>query len=212
MIRDLLGGKRRYSEFLASPERITTNVLADRLRRLERAGLVHTVAYQQHPPRHEYHLTDSGRALLPAIRALAHWGADNIVGASDTTTASATFGLAPDSRTPRQAPPVSAESSADQGPLPNVIRTAASPLALTPAVSIDPHRFIGGNLFQATLLAGERHSHRRPGQDHRDTRSSPPPSWARASTAPWTTGAGFARISHSAAASVSTQPITSMSR
>ncbi len=97
MIRDLLGGKRRYSEFLASPERITTNILAERLRRLERAGLVRTVAYQQHPPRHEYHLTDSGRALVPALRALAHWGADNIVGASDTTTAFATFGLAPDS-------------------------------------------------------------------------------------------------------------------
>lgn len=93
VVRDLLSGKRRYGEFLTSPERITTSILANRLRRLEHAGLVRTVAYQRHPPRHEYHLTDTGRQLLPAIRALAHWGADNIVGAGDTATAFASFGI-----------------------------------------------------------------------------------------------------------------------
>jgi DNA-binding HxlR family transcriptional regulator len=40
VIRDLLSGKRTYSELLASPERIPTNILADRLKRLEGAGII----------------------------------------------------------------------------------------------------------------------------------------------------------------------------
>ena len=40
VVRDLLRGKRTYSELLASPERIPTNLLAERLERLERAGLM----------------------------------------------------------------------------------------------------------------------------------------------------------------------------
>jgi DNA-binding HxlR family transcriptional regulator len=87
VIRDMSAGKRRYGQFLASPERITTNILADRLRRLERAGLARTVNYHDRPPRREYLLTDAGRALLPAIRALARWGADNIVGTTDPAIA-----------------------------------------------------------------------------------------------------------------------------
>ncbi|MEU1994132.1 helix-turn-helix domain-containing protein [Nocardia gamkensis] len=87
VIRDMVAGKRRYGEFLASPERITTNILADRLRRLERAGLVRTVAYRDRPPRREYFLTDTGKQLEPAIRALARWGADSIAGVVDPATA-----------------------------------------------------------------------------------------------------------------------------
>ncbi len=47
VIRDLLTGKKRYSDFLASPEKIPTNILADRLRRLEREGLVPTFVSQR---------------------------------------------------------------------------------------------------------------------------------------------------------------------
>ena len=44
ILRDMLNGKRRFSQFLDSPERITTNVLTDRLSLMERAGLVQKAA------------------------------------------------------------------------------------------------------------------------------------------------------------------------
>jgi DNA-binding HxlR family transcriptional regulator len=74
LVRDLLRGKSRYSEFLASAEGIPTNILADRLRRLEREGLLTSTAYSEHPRRLEYHLTADGRELGRAVSALAKWG------------------------------------------------------------------------------------------------------------------------------------------
>jgi DNA-binding HxlR family transcriptional regulator len=75
VVRDLLlGGPRRYGDLLASGERIPTNILAERLRRLERHGLVERVPYSEHPPRVEYRLTGAGQALGPALDALAQWG------------------------------------------------------------------------------------------------------------------------------------------
>ena len=74
VIRDLLGGKKRYGELLASDEKIPTDTLADRLTRLERHGLVSRVPYSVHPPREEYVLTPEGRELGRAVGALADWG------------------------------------------------------------------------------------------------------------------------------------------
>jgi DNA-binding HxlR family transcriptional regulator len=80
LIRDLLRGKRRYGDFLASSEKIPTNILADRLRRLEREGLLRRVPYSEHPPRHEYALTAEGRELGGAVTALADWGTRHFPG------------------------------------------------------------------------------------------------------------------------------------
>jgi DNA-binding HxlR family transcriptional regulator len=80
IIRDLLGGKKRYGDFLASPEKIPTNILADRLKRLEREGLIGRVPYSVHPPRVEYHLTPEGRELGRALDALAVWGVKHFPG------------------------------------------------------------------------------------------------------------------------------------
>jgi DNA-binding HxlR family transcriptional regulator len=80
IVRDLLLGKARYGEFLASAERIPTNILADRLRRLEGAGVVERVPYSEHPPRVEYRLTPKGRDLGPAVRALLDWGLRHVPG------------------------------------------------------------------------------------------------------------------------------------
>src|ERR1700729_3645006 len=49
VVRDLLHGKRTYGELARSPERIPTNILADRLVRLEKAGIVASAPYQQRP-------------------------------------------------------------------------------------------------------------------------------------------------------------------
>ena len=80
LIRDLLAGKKRYGDFLASPEKIPTNILADRLKRLEREGLIRRVPYSVHPPRHEYELTLEGRELGRAVDALAVWGTRHFPG------------------------------------------------------------------------------------------------------------------------------------
>jgi DNA-binding HxlR family transcriptional regulator len=69
----MVTGKKRFAEFLESPERITTNVLTDRLTRLEAAGLVTRSPYQQRPPRYDYILTDQGQALLPIMREMCRW-------------------------------------------------------------------------------------------------------------------------------------------
>ena len=73
LVRDLLTGKRHYQEFLASPEGISTNILADRLKRLEAAGLVRKRPYQTKPLRHEYALTEQGMALLPVLQEVCRW-------------------------------------------------------------------------------------------------------------------------------------------
>jgi DNA-binding HxlR family transcriptional regulator len=74
VIRDLLlFGKRRFGELAGSSEKIPTNILAERLRRLEAAGVIHKVLYQTAPPRHEYRPTAKGVDLLPVLRALVEW-------------------------------------------------------------------------------------------------------------------------------------------
>jgi len=80
IVRDMLTGKRRFNEFMAAPEGIKTNILTDRLRRLEGAGLVVRRAYQDRPRRFEYELTDSGRALLPVLQAMCRWANQHISG------------------------------------------------------------------------------------------------------------------------------------
>jgi DNA-binding HxlR family transcriptional regulator len=62
---------------VASSEKITTSVLADRLARLEEAGLVTRSAYQAQPERFEYELTEQGRGLLPVLQEFRRWGHRN---------------------------------------------------------------------------------------------------------------------------------------
>ena len=73
VLRDLLDGKTRFSEFERSPEGIPTNILTDRLRRLEATGLVERVRGEA-SSRFEYHPTRRGRDLRPVLLALASWG------------------------------------------------------------------------------------------------------------------------------------------
>ena len=74
IIRDLMLGKRRYQDFISSPENIASNILADRLKRLQLAGLIDRRAYQQNPARYEYVLTKKGKDLKPVLEAIIGWG------------------------------------------------------------------------------------------------------------------------------------------
>lgn len=81
VIRDMLVlDKRLYNDFMQSPEGIPSNILAERLRRLEDAGLVSKRPYQDKPVRYEYRLTDKGRDLYPVLREIALWGIRHIPG------------------------------------------------------------------------------------------------------------------------------------
>ena len=80
VVRDMLNGKSRFGEFLESPEGIPTNILTERLRRLESDGLIDKQPYQTRPLRHEYILTDRGRALLPILQSMCRFGNKQIPG------------------------------------------------------------------------------------------------------------------------------------
>lgn len=72
VLRDLLDGKTRFSEFERSPESIPTNILTDRLRRLVSHRLVERL--QGEGRRVDYLVTPKGEALRPALIAMAEWG------------------------------------------------------------------------------------------------------------------------------------------
>lgn len=75
LVEALLDGSRRFNELQEGVAGIAPNILADRLRRLEREGVVHARPYSDRPPRMEYALTAAGRDLAGALRLLADWGA-----------------------------------------------------------------------------------------------------------------------------------------
>ena len=70
VIRDLRLGKRTYGELLDSPEGIPTNILADRLKRLEESGIIESKPYQERPPRYAYTLTKKGEELGEVLRGV----------------------------------------------------------------------------------------------------------------------------------------------
>jgi DNA-binding HxlR family transcriptional regulator len=74
VIRDLMLGKCRYQDLISSPEHIASNILADRLKKMESVGLVMRRAYQQKPMRYEYFLTEKGKDLGPVLDAIVKWG------------------------------------------------------------------------------------------------------------------------------------------
>ncbi len=81
IIRDLVLGKKRFQEFKFSPERIATNILADRLERLQACDIVTRHAYQHNPIRYEYVLTKKGETLRPILKAIVSWGLEHFPGA-----------------------------------------------------------------------------------------------------------------------------------
>ncbi|HSA50587.1 MAG TPA: helix-turn-helix domain-containing protein [Yinghuangia sp.] len=81
VVRDVFYGVRRFSDFQAHLD-IPRAVLTARLTALVDAGVLERRRYQESPPRDEYDLTDTGRALWPAIFALAQWALEYVPSAS----------------------------------------------------------------------------------------------------------------------------------
>ena len=75
ILRDALLGRTRFEDFQTALG-VPRAVLARRLARLVEDGLMSRVLYEEHPPRHEYQLTDKGRAFVDVLAAMWRWGAD----------------------------------------------------------------------------------------------------------------------------------------
>lgn len=79
ILRDCFLRVRRFEDFQARLG-ITRPILADRLRKLVREGVLEKVAYQEGPTRYEYRLTERGRAFHPVLLALVRWGDEHMAG------------------------------------------------------------------------------------------------------------------------------------
>lgn len=73
ILRDAFLGVRRFDDF-QSDLGIARNVLADRLQLLVDSGVMKTRQYEEHPPRHEYLLTEKGKDLFDVLIVLWKWG------------------------------------------------------------------------------------------------------------------------------------------
>ena len=74
MIRDLMfKGKKHYGEFTDPEENISTNILADRLGKLQSHGIIAKRPDPDHGSRYIYELTEKGRDLLPVMLAIIDW-------------------------------------------------------------------------------------------------------------------------------------------
>jgi DNA-binding HxlR family transcriptional regulator len=78
IVRELLAGPRRYTDLHADLPGVSTDVLASRLKDMERDGL--TTRRRLPPPGavYVYELTSRGRELLPVLQALGTWGAPEV--------------------------------------------------------------------------------------------------------------------------------------
>lgn len=81
IVRDMFcTGKSQFGDFLESPEGISTTILTDRLKKLERFGIITKRPYQSNPVRYEYILTDTGLDLVPIMENIGSWGLQHIEG------------------------------------------------------------------------------------------------------------------------------------
>ena len=74
IIRDLLGGTKRFGELRKSVGNVSQKVLTANLRSMEEDGLLTRRVYAEVPPRVEYTLTETGMSLRPVLDAMRTWG------------------------------------------------------------------------------------------------------------------------------------------
>jgi len=87
LIRDIVGGMNRF-DGLQRALGVSRKTLTDRLAMLVERGVLERRPYSAHPPRFEYHLTDSGHGLVPVLIALQDWGGRFVLGDGTLTATS----------------------------------------------------------------------------------------------------------------------------
>ena len=78
IIRDLLGGPKKFQDLETSLHPLTPSVLSQRLKVLEEHEIVTRRMYTEHPPRAEYALTARGMELRPVVSGLTIWGSRHL--------------------------------------------------------------------------------------------------------------------------------------
>ena len=78
ILRSMVMGASSYSDLARQPEKIATNILADRLARMMESELIVEDRPGQGSTRGAYRLTKKGARLLPVIQGLAQWGEENL--------------------------------------------------------------------------------------------------------------------------------------
>jgi DNA-binding HxlR family transcriptional regulator len=78
VIRDIFMGKKTFTEFLKSPEKIATNILANRLELLTNKGLLDVIKLPYEQKTKIYYLTDVGIDMYPIIYEMMQWSKRNL--------------------------------------------------------------------------------------------------------------------------------------
>lgn len=90
IIDALLRGPKRFGELAAVVHGIAPNILTQRLRQLESAGLLAATPYSRRPVRLAYSLTDAGESLRSVVAVLRNWSTRRSGGAGPTHDACGT--------------------------------------------------------------------------------------------------------------------------
>ena len=67
-----------YKDFLAMPESISSNILTDRLKKLEKCAMIKSAPHPKSKRRKLYYLTPKGKNLAPVLIEIARWAAENL--------------------------------------------------------------------------------------------------------------------------------------
>ena len=76
ILRELFTGTKRFGELRSALAGVSPKTLSERLRILEKQGIIERTIYPEVPPRVEYSLTALGQTLKPIIEALREWGTE----------------------------------------------------------------------------------------------------------------------------------------
>ncbi|MEO1437820.1 MAG: helix-turn-helix domain-containing protein [Bacteroidota bacterium] len=88
VIRDIVFEQKRFfKDFKNSKERMATNILSDRLKKLEANGIIRSVVYPKNKSQKIYSLTEKGKALIPVLLEMMVWSFEH----NNELNVSATF-------------------------------------------------------------------------------------------------------------------------
>jgi DNA-binding HxlR family transcriptional regulator len=78
IIRDIFMGANTYSQFLKSPEKIASNILVDRLKKLKSYGILNIVRDKEDTKIKHYYLTEKGIDLYPILAEMMDWSQKHV--------------------------------------------------------------------------------------------------------------------------------------